>query len=133
MSGKRISIGHLAGVCLAAVAAGAAFADTYTWTGAASSAWNKTDANWDKGVWVEVSAGTHAIFAGALAFGADATAELDDPSIPLATYTLFTAAGGIAGKPVTTGATAAAGWSVFKRGANTLCIGPAPGTCLTVR
>jgi len=81
----------------------------------------------------EVSAGTHAIFAGALAFGADATAELDDPSIPLATYTLFTAAGGIAGKPVTTGATAAAGWSVFKRGANTLCIGPAPGTCLTVR
>ena len=81
----------------------------------------------------EVSAGTHAIFAGALAFGANATVELDDPTIPLSTHTLFTAAGGISGKPVTTGATAAAGWSVFKRGANTLCIGPMPGTCLIVR
>ena len=81
----------------------------------------------------EVSAGTHAIFAGALAFGANATAELDDPTIPLATYTLFTAEGGISGKPVTTGATAAAGWSVFRRGANTLCIGPVPGTYLIVR
>ena len=81
----------------------------------------------------EVSAGTHAIFAGALAFGANATAELDDPEIPLSTYTLFTAEGGIEGKPVTTGATAAAGWSVFKRGANTLCIGPMPGTYLIVR
>ena len=81
----------------------------------------------------EVSAGTHAIFAGALAFGANATVELDDPTIPLATYTLFTAEGGITGKPVTTGATAAAGWSVFKRGANTLCIGPTPGSVLIVR
>ena len=81
----------------------------------------------------EVSAGTHAIFAGALAFGANATAELDDPTIPLSTYSLFTAAGGISGKPVTTGATAAAGWSVFKRGANTLCIGPMPATILVVR
>ena len=81
----------------------------------------------------EVSAGTHAIFAGALAFGANATAELDDPTIPLSTHTLFTAAGGISGKPVTTGATAATGWSVFKCGANTLCIGPMPGTILTVR
>ena len=81
----------------------------------------------------EVSAGTHAIFAGALAFGANATAELDDPSIPLSTHTLFTAASGITGKPVTTGATAAAGWSVFKRGANTLCIGPMPATILVVR
>ena len=81
----------------------------------------------------EVSAGTHAIFAGALAFGANATAELDDPAIPLSTYTLFTAEGGIEGKPVTTGATAAAGWSVFRRGANTLCIGPTPGTILVVR
>ncbi|MBR0506926.1 MAG: hypothetical protein IJJ84_16115 [Kiritimatiellae bacterium] len=81
----------------------------------------------------EVSAGTHAIFSGALAFGANATAELDDPTIPLSTHTLFTAAGGISGKPVTTGATAAAGWSVFKRGANMLCIGPMPGTILVVR
>ena len=81
----------------------------------------------------EVSAGTHAIFAGALAFGANATVELDDPTIPLATYTLFTAEGGVANKPVTAGATAAAGWNVFKRGANTLCIGPAPGTYLIVR
>jgi hypothetical protein len=81
----------------------------------------------------EVSAGTHAIFAGALAFGANATAELDDPTIPLSTHTLFTAEGGISGKPVTTGATASAGWSVFKRGANTLCIGPMPGTYLIVR
>ena len=81
----------------------------------------------------EVSAGTHAIFAGALAFGANATAELDDPTIPLSTYTLFTAEGGISGKPVTTGATAAAGWSVFRRGANTLCIGPTPGSVLIVR
>ena len=31
------------------------------------------------------------------------------------------------------GATAAAGWSVFKRGANTLCIGPMPGTLLIMR
>ncbi len=53
MSEKSTLIGHLAGVCLAAVAAGAAFADTYTWTGSASAAWNKTDANWDKGVWVD--------------------------------------------------------------------------------
>ena len=30
-----------------------AMADTYTWTGAASATWNKTDANWDKGVWVD--------------------------------------------------------------------------------
>ena len=81
----------------------------------------------------EVSAGTHAIFAGALAFGANATVELDDPTIPLATYTLFTAEGGVANKPVTAGATAAAGWNVFKRGANTLCIGPAPSTYLIVR
>ena len=81
----------------------------------------------------EVSAGTHAIFAGALAFGANATVELDDPSIQMNTYTLFTAEGGITGKPVTTGATAAADWSVFKRGANTLCIGPMPGTVLIVR
>ena len=29
------------------------FADTYTWTGAASATWNKTDANWDKGAWVD--------------------------------------------------------------------------------
>lgn len=82
---------------------------------------------------VEVTANKHAIFAGALAFGANATAELDDPTIPLSTYTLFTADGGISGKPVTTGATAAAGWSVFRRGANTLCIGPMPGTLLIVR
>ena len=81
----------------------------------------------------EVSAGTHAIFAGALSFGENATVELDDPTIPMNTYTLFTAEGGVANKPVTTGATAAAGWSVFKRGANTLCIGPTPGTVLIVR
>ena len=81
----------------------------------------------------EVSAGTHAIFAGALAFWDGATVELDDPSIQMNTYTLFTAEGGITGKPVTTGATAAADWSVFKRGANTLCIGPMPGTVLIVR
>ena len=49
------------------------------------------------------------------------------------TYTLFTATGGISGKPVTTGATAEAGWNVFKRGANTLCIGPTPGSVLIVR
>ena len=81
----------------------------------------------------EVSASTHAIFAGALSFGENATVELDDPTIPLATHTLFTAEGGISNKPVTTGATASAGWRVFKRGANTLCIGPAPGTYLIVR
>ena len=81
----------------------------------------------------DVVAGKHATFAGAFAFGAGATVELDDPSIPLSTYTLATAAGGIAGKPATAGATAAAGWSVFKRGANTLCIGPMPGTILVVR
>jgi len=81
----------------------------------------------------EVSTGTHAIFAGALDFGANATVELDDPTIPMDTYTLFTAEGGVANKPVTTGATAAAGWSVFKRGANELCIGPVPGTVLIVR
>ena len=28
---------------------------------------------------------------------------------------------------------AAAGWSVFKRDENTLCIGPVPGTVLIVR
>jgi hypothetical protein len=81
----------------------------------------------------EVSAGTHAIFSGALSFGENATVELDDPTIPLSTYTLFKAEGGVANKPVTTGATAAAGWNVFKRGANTLCIGPTPGTVLIVR
>ena len=81
----------------------------------------------------EVVANKHAVLAGALAFGEGATVELDDPSIPVNTYTLFTAAGGITGKPVTTGATAAAGWSVFKRGANTLCIGPTPGTILVIR
>ena len=31
----------------------AASADTYTWTGASSAVWNKTDANWDKGAWVD--------------------------------------------------------------------------------
>ena len=81
----------------------------------------------------DVVAGKHAVFAGALAFGAGATVELDDPSIPMDTCTLATAEGGIEGKPVTTGATAAAGWSVFKRGATTLCIGPMPGTALIVR
>ena len=81
----------------------------------------------------EVVANKHAVLAGALAFGEGATVELDDPSIPVNTYTLFTAEGGIEGKPVTTGATAAAGWSVFKRGANTLCIGPTPGTILVIR
>ena len=37
----------------AAFAAATATADTYTWTGASSAVWNKTDANWDKGVWVD--------------------------------------------------------------------------------
>ena len=36
-----------------AFAAVTSSADTYTWTGSASAAWNKTDANWDKGVWVD--------------------------------------------------------------------------------
>jgi hypothetical protein len=81
----------------------------------------------------EVTAGKHAVLAGALAFGEGATMELDDPSIQMNTYTLFTAEGGISGKPVTTGATAAAGWNVFKRGANTLCIGPTPGMVLLFR
>ena len=37
--------------CVALVSA--ANADVYTWTGSASGVWNKTDANWDKGVWVD--------------------------------------------------------------------------------
>ena len=37
----------------AAIAANAVLADIYTWTGSASDVWNKTDANWDKGVWVD--------------------------------------------------------------------------------
>ena len=42
-------------VLTAALAALTSSADTYTWTGAASATWNKTDANWDKGVWVDGS------------------------------------------------------------------------------
>ena len=81
----------------------------------------------------DVVAGTYATFAGALAFGANATVELDDPTIPRGTYTLFTAAGGIATKPDTTGETKAAGWRVIRCDANTLCIGHAPGTIIVVR
>ena len=47
-------------------------ADVYTWTGSASSIWNKTDNNWDKGVWVD---GNEAVFpAGAeVTLGEDVT------------------------------------------------------------
>jgi hypothetical protein len=37
--------------CVALVSS--ANAEVYTWTGSASGTWNKTDANWDKGVWVD--------------------------------------------------------------------------------
>ena len=40
-------------VLTAALATITSSAETYTWTGAASGVWNKTDANWDKGVWVD--------------------------------------------------------------------------------
>ena len=81
----------------------------------------------------DVVAGTCATFAGALAFGANATVELNDPTIPRGTYTLFMAVGGITTRPVTTGDTRAAGWNVFKSDANTLCIGPARGMAIIFR
>lgn len=37
----------------AIAAATSVTADTYKWTGASSAVWNNTDANWDKGVWVD--------------------------------------------------------------------------------
>ena len=61
--------------CVALVSA--ANADVYTWTGSASGVWNKTDANWDKGVWVD---GNIAVFPSGVSvkditLGADVTAS----------------------------------------------------------
>ena len=61
----------------AVIVANAALADVYKWTGSASAVWNKTDANWDKGVWVdgniaEFPSGTSA---NDITLGADVTAS----------------------------------------------------------
>jgi len=63
-------------ICTAAVAP-VALADTYTWTGAASATWNKTDANWDKGVWVDgnIAKFPDGVFVKDINLGADVTAS----------------------------------------------------------
>ena len=43
----------LVALVVTALSATPALADTYTWTGSASAVWDKTTANWDKGVWVD--------------------------------------------------------------------------------
>ena len=61
--------------CVALVSS--ASAEVYTWTGSASDVWNKTDANWDKGVWVDGNIAKFPDGASArdITLGADVTAR----------------------------------------------------------
>lgn len=61
--------------CVALVSS--ANAEVYTWTGSASDVWNKTDANWDKGVWVDgnIASFPSGVSAKDITLGADVTAS----------------------------------------------------------
>ena len=61
--------------CVALVSS--ANAEVYTWTGSASDVWNKTDANWDKGVWVDgnIASFPDGVSAKDITLGADVTAS----------------------------------------------------------
>ena len=61
--------------CVALVSS--ANAEVYTWTGSASGVWNKTDANWDKGVWVDgnIASFPDGVSAKDITLGADVTAS----------------------------------------------------------
>ena len=68
-------------ICVAVFAVAllnAAFAEVYTWTGSTSAIWNKTDANWDKGVWVDgnIAKFPDGVSVTDITLGADVTATL---------------------------------------------------------
>lgn len=70
--------------------------------------------------------------AGTLTFGPDATWAVDNlAALERKTYPIFTATGGIEGKPVAAGGMDE-GWGVFKRGA-TLYLGPPQGLIVVIR
>ena len=72
---KAVTALAAATYCLALV--NGASAEVYTWTGAASDVWNKTDANWDKGVWVDgnIASFPSGVSAKDITLGADVTAS----------------------------------------------------------
>ena len=83
---------------------------------------------------VDVLAGRFATAQGTLTFGANATWKIDDPTaLARGDYTVFTAAGGITGKPKADPSMGDADWRAYLSDANTLCIGPTPGTILVIR
>ena len=76
----------------------------------------------------DVVAGHYATASGSLSFGANATWKIDDPTaLARGDYTVFTAAGGITGKPKADPSMGDADWRAYLSDANTLCIGPKLG------
>lgn len=76
----------------------------------------------------DVLAGRFATASGSLSFGANATWKIDDPgALARGDYTVFTAAGGISGKPKVDLSMGDADWRAYLSDANTLCIGPKLG------
>jgi hypothetical protein len=76
----------------------------------------------------DVLAGHYATASGSLSFGANAKWKIDDPTaLARGTYPVFTAAGGITGKPKADPSMGDADWRAYLSDANTLCIGPKLG------
>ncbi len=76
----------------------------------------------------DVVAGHYATASGSLSFGPNATWKIDDPTaLARGDYTVFTAAGGITGKPKADPSMGDADWRAYLSDANTLCIGPKLG------
>lgn len=76
----------------------------------------------------DVLAGRYATAQGSLSFGANATWKIDDPTaLARGDYTVFTAAGGITGKPKADPSMGDADWRAYHSDAHTLRIGPKSG------
>ena len=82
----------------------------------------------------DVAAGRYATSAGALAFGENATWKIDNPgALARGTWPVFTAAGGITGKPKADPSMGDADWRAYLSDANTLSIGPKVGLRVILR
>ena len=82
----------------------------------------------------DVAAGRYATTSGSLSFGANATWKIDNPTaLARGDYTVFTAAGGVTGKPKTDPSMGDADWRAYRSDANTLCIGPKLGLRIIFR
>ena len=82
----------------------------------------------------DVEAGQYATSAGALAFGANATWKIDNPgALARGTYPVFTATGGVTGKPKADLSMGDADWRAYLSDANTLSIGPKVGLRVILR